>query len=185
MDITVTENKNKYYTEDDLLSLSGRYELVKGELREMAPSGFEHGLITSKLHYLLASHIYSKNLGKLTAAETGFKLSSNPDTVRAADIAFIRKENLDKTKIIKGYGTIIPDLVVEVISPTDIYLDVEEKITDWLTAGVKMVWIINPRKKTVSVYSEPAKGSTLYINDELSGHEVIPDFKCKVSEIFL
>jgi len=137
----VINKSETYLTAEDLFLLSGkgRYELVKGEIREMTPSGLEHGLITSRLHYLL----YTEKAGHLIAAETGFKIFTEPDTVRAPDIAFIKKEKLDK-KIVKGYSSVIPDLVVEVISPSDIYLDVEEKIADWISAGVPLVWVVNP-----------------------------------------
>lgn len=183
---TVLKEEKKIYREEDLLELSarGRYELVKGEIVEMTPSGFEHGLITSKLHYFLSAYVYKKDLGVLTAAETGFKTGSDPDTVRAADIAFLSKEKMEKSSIIKGYSTIIPDLVVEVISPYDIYLDVEEKIAEWLSGGVRAVWVVNPRKKTVKVYKENIT-ETFSVNDELTGDDILPGFKCKVGEIFI
>lgn len=162
-----------------------RYELVKGELRKMSPAGGEHGAIIWNLSGRLAPHIQSNDLGQGFGAETGFKLASDPDTVRAADIAFIRRERLPEEGIPKNFWATAPDLAVEVLSPGDTYSEVAEKVGDWLTAGTRAVWIVDPRRRIVTVYRSLSDVTLLSEDDELDGGEVVPGFRCKVSEIFV
>jgi Uma2 family endonuclease len=173
------------YNDKELMEISGRgrYELVKGVLHEMSPSGKRHGLITSKLHYLLASYVYSKKLGQLTAAETGFKISTNPDTVKAPDIAFISNEKLKEDDNLDGYSMVMPELVVEVNSPYDVYNEIIDKVNDWLQAGVKEVWVVEPKSKTVVIHNIN-KVRILKSYEELTSEAILPEFKCKVWEIF-
>jgi Uma2 family endonuclease len=160
-----------------------RYELVKGELRKMSPSGGEHGAVVWNLSSLLAPHV--NNLGQGFGAETGFKIASDPDTVRAAGIAFVRRERIPETGIPKNFWPLAPDLVVEVVSPGDTYNEVEEKVEEWLAAGVRAVWVCNPNRRGVSVYRSMTDVTRLSEGDELDGGEVVPGFRCKVSEIFV
>ncbi|HEX8721910.1 MAG TPA: Uma2 family endonuclease [Pyrinomonadaceae bacterium] len=162
-----------------------RYELVKGELRRMSPSGTEHGAIVFDLSGLLALHIKADNLGQGFGAETGFKIASDPDTVRAADIAFVRRERIPEAGIPKNFWPLAPDLVVEVVSPGDTYSEVQEKVEDWLGAGVSAVWVVDPRRRAVLVYRSLTDVTRLAEGDELDGGEVVPGFRCRVSEIFV
>jgi Uma2 family endonuclease len=162
-----------------------RYELVRGELRRMSPAGTEHGAIVFNLSGLLAPHLKANNLGQGFGAETGFKLASDPDTVRAADIAFVRRERIPETGIPENFWETFPDLAVEVVSPGDRYAEVEQKIGDWLAAGASAVWIVNPKQKSVAVYRSMTDVTHLSEDDELDGGEVVPGFRCKVSEIFV
>ncbi len=162
-----------------------RYELVKGELRKMSPSGTEHGAIIFNLTILLGQHIKANDLGQGFGAEAGFKLASDPDTVRAADIAFIRRERIPETGIPKNFWATAPDLAVEVVSPGDTYAEVEDKVEDWLDAGTRAVWIVNPKRRSVSVYRSMTDVTRLSEGDELDGGDVVPGFRCKVSEIFV
>ncbi len=175
-------------TADELFEISDdsyRYELVKGELRKMPPAGSEHGVLTLRLAWRLAQHIEQHELGVFFAAETGFRIKIAPDTVRAPDIAFVRKERIPDTGIPAGYWSGAPDFAVEVISPGDTYLEVEEKVRDWITTGTSMVWVVNPRRRTVTVHRS-LKGSTLLTEeDELNGGDVIEGFQCRVAEIFV
>lgn len=142
-------------TADELLRMPDdgyRYELVKGELRGMPPAGGEHGKIALKFGSRLLNYVEANNLGVVFAAETGFKIASNPDTVRAPDAAFVRLDRLPETGLPKGYWPGAPDLAVEVISPGDIYGEVEEKVNEWLDAGTRMVIVANPRNRTLKVY---------------------------------
>ncbi len=161
-----------------------RYELVKGELRRMSPAGTEHGAVVFNLSGLLASHLGANNLGQGFGAETGFKLASDPDTVRAADIAFVRRERIPETGIPDNFWETFPDLAVEVVSPGDRYAAVEEKVSDWLNAGVRAVRIVNPKQRSVAVYRSMRDVTHLSDADELDGGEVVPGFRCKVAEIF-
>ena len=162
-----------------------RYELVKGELRKMSPSGSEHGAIIINISVLLAQHVRSENLGVCFGAETGFKIASDPDTVRAPDVAFIRRERIPESGIPTKFWQGAPDLAVEVLSPGDTRAEVDEKVEDWLQAGARAVWVISPKRRSVSVYGPTTEVTRLSEADELDGGEVVPGFRCKVSEIFV
>src|SRR6266498_2465637 len=142
-------------TADELLALPRgefRYELVNGELKKMSPAGQKHGRITVRLTAPLAKHVRDDQLGQVYAAETGFKLKSNPDTVLAADIAFVGKERLRTLAETESYWPGAPDLAVEVNSPSDTVREVEKKVMQWLGFGVRMVWVVSPKMHTVTVY---------------------------------
>jgi Uma2 family endonuclease len=178
----------QHVTADELFAMPEdgfRYELVKGELRKMSPSGTEHGAIVFNLTILLGQHIRATKIGQGFGAEAGFKLTTNPDTVRAADIAFIRRERIPETGIPKNFWATAPDLAVEVLSPGDTYSEVDEKVEDWLAAGTRAVWIVNPKRRSVTVYRSMTEVTRLSDSDELEGGDVVPGFRCKVSEIFV
>jgi len=162
-----------------------RYELVKGELRQMSPSGSEHGAIIVNITGLLWQHVKSKKLGVCFGAETGFKIESDPDTVRAPDVAFISRERIPESGMTKKFWPGAPDLAVEVLSPGDTRAEVEEKVENWLQTGARAVWVINPKRRSVSVYSATSDVTRLSEADELDGGEVVPGFRCKVAEIFV
>jgi len=161
-----------------------RYELVKGELSKMAPASHEHGRVTVNVTTPLDQHVRANNLGTVYAAETGFKLRSNPDTVRAPDAAFVSRQRLEQVGEVAGYWPGAPDLVVEVISPSDVYTEVEEKVFDWLEAGARMVVVVNPRKRAVMVYRSLTDIVVLTENDTLDGGDVVPGWRMPVKDIF-
>jgi Uma2 family endonuclease len=134
------------------------------------------------LSILLGQHIKSRNLGQMYAAETGFKLESDPDTVMAPDIAFIRRDRVGA--LTQKYRPGAPDLVVEVLSPDDRKSKVEEKTLRWLESGALLVWLVDPKQKTIDVRFADGRHGLLTVEDELSGDDVIPGFHCCVAEIF-
>ena len=144
-------------TADELLRLpkgDNRYELIRGAVeRRWHQQDNEHGLLALEFAAELRNFVKANKLGKVYAAETGFKLTSNPDTVRAPDAAFIRRARLDEVGPVQGYWPGAPDLIVEVISPNDLYTEVSEKVAEWLKAGSSMVVVINPRTKQVLVHA--------------------------------
>jgi Uma2 family endonuclease len=173
-------------TADDLLKMPEdgfRYELVKGELKRMAPAGHEHGRVAVRFTWRLAQHVEANNLGAVYAAETGFLIATNPDTVRAPDVAFVSRKRLEEGKK-EGYWPGAPDLAVEVVSPGDTYSEVEEKATEWLEAGVLMVLALNPRKRTVTVYRSLKEITILNEDANIELGEVVPGFKVAVKDIF-
>jgi Uma2 family endonuclease len=177
----------KPMTADELLNMPDdgfRYELVRGELRKMAPPGEEHGIITVEITLSLGNHVKARHLGKVYAAETGFKLASGPDTVRAPDVAFVSREGLEQQPPTKGYRQGAPDLAVEVLSPGDRYGEVEEKVFDWLDAGTKMVLVVNPDKRTVTVYRSRREIHVLTEDDAVSGADVVPGWSLPLRELF-
>src|SRR5882762_2252306 len=174
-------------TADELLALPRgqyRYELINGELVTMSPAGHTHGKIIIRLTLPLAQHVKQNRLGEVYAAETGFKLKSNPDTVRAPDIAFITRQRVKDVGETKGYWPGAPDLAVEVLSPDDRVSEVEQKVSEWLEAGAKQVWVVSPKLHTVTVYRSTTDISVLAENNTLEGDDVVPGFKMKVIEIF-
>jgi Uma2 family endonuclease len=174
-------------TAEDLLRMPDdgfRYELVRGELRKMAPAGHEHGGIVMNVSTPLDQHVRANDLGRVYAAETGFKLASNPDVVRAPDVAFVSRKRLEETGDTEGYWPGAPDLAVEVISPGDSYTEVEEKVVDWLEAGTHMVAVVNPRKRLITVYRSLSEVAVLTAEDSLDGGDVVPGWRVPVASLF-
>ena len=162
-----------------------RYELVEGELRRMSPAGHNHGRIAMRLAVPLGKFIADNNLGAVYAAETGFKLKSNPDTVRAPDVSFIRRERVEEIGETEGFWMGAPDLAVEVNSPGDRVSEVEEKVQEWLNGGARLVWVVSPKLRVVTVYRSLTDIVTLTEKDTLDGGEVVPGFQFPVAELFL
>ena len=161
-----------------------RRELVGGEVREMAPAGDEHGEIAMIAAGRLWQHVDNRGLGKTYAAETGFILARNPDTVRAPDAAFVRQEVVDDMGPIRGFRPCAPDLVIEVISPGDSYTEVKEKVMEWLEAGCRMVVTIDPRRRVVTVYRTRQDIEILTEEDTLLGGEVVEGWELPVAQLF-
>ena len=177
----------KPMTADELLAMPDDgfcYELVKGELIRMPPPGFGHGVQTIKLTTPLDIHVTAHRLGVVCAAETGFLLAQNPDTVRAPDIAFVRRERIERAGEVKGYWIGAPDLAVEVTSPGDTKREVDNKVAEWLEAGARMVWLVSPKLRTVTVYRSLTNIVVLTEKDTLDGGDVVPGFQIRVAEIF-
>lgn len=170
-------------TADELMNIdddSHRHELIKGELLTMSPPGFPHGTVTMNLSTLLHNHVKAHKLGIL-AAEMGFKLESDPDTVLAPDISFIARERVGIRS--EGYRLRPPDLAVEVLSPSDRKTQVERKTALWLELGAKSVWNVDPRKHMVEVIRADGVRKFFHEADELVD-DTVPGFRVKVSEIF-
>jgi Uma2 family endonuclease len=175
------------FTADDLWRLRNddmRHELVQGELRTMAPAGGEHGAIGIRTAGPLWAFVEQRKLGVVVGSETGFVLARNPDTVRAPDVAFISAARVPSAGIPQKFWPGAPDLAVEVISPGDTLQEVEEKVDEWLAAGTTLVWVINPKRKRVTVYRPPRSVTILEIGEELDGQDVVPGFKCRVADLF-
>ncbi len=175
-------------TADELWQMpndGSRYELVAGELIQMPLSGFLHGTVASNLDRLIGTHTRAYDLGVTCAAETGFRLRQNPDTIRAPDAAFITKERVIAQGGTEKYWPGAPDLAVEVVSPSDRFDEVVEKVQEWLAAGTRLVWVALPRTKTIMVYRSNGQVQVLQEDDELNGENVLPGFVCRVKEIFV
>jgi len=174
-------------TAEELLRMpddGSRYELVKGELRNMVPAGNKHGYLALEIASELRSHVKANNLGRVYAAETGFKLASDPDTVMAPDAAFVSRERLDEVGETSGYWPGAPDLVVEVVSPNDRHSDVVEKALAWLEAGCRMVLVADPERRTVTVYRSLEDIRILTGNDAIEGADVVSGWRLPLADIF-
>ncbi|HEV2761687.1 MAG TPA: Uma2 family endonuclease [Pyrinomonadaceae bacterium] len=174
-------------TAEDLLKLPRgqfRYELTNGELKQMSPAGHTHGRVAMRLAVPLGQYVEEHELGEVYAAETGFQLTSDPDTVRAPDVAFIRQERVDEVGDVKGYWKGAPDLAAEVISPSNTAAEMDDKVERWLTSGTKLLWVVSPKLKTVTVYRSLTDISVLTEKDVLDGEQVVPGFRLPVARLF-
>jgi Uma2 family endonuclease len=160
----------------------GRCELIRGELCRMIPPSFEHGRITIKLTGPVVNHVEAHGLGTVVAAETGFLLAHDPDTVRAPDIAFVRAARGPGPE--RGYFPGAPDLAVEVLSPDDRPGYVREKVAEWLEAGARTVWVVDPRTRTVAVHAPAEDPRVRGESDTLDGGDVLPGFTLAVRDLF-
>jgi Uma2 family endonuclease len=172
-------------TADKLRTLDSRHkrtELVRGRLVVREPAGFRHGVVVMELATIIASHVKTHSLGLVVAAETGFKLASNPDTVRAPDVAFIRADRVPRP-LPKGFPSFPPDLAVEVLSPDDRPADVLEKVSDWLRAGTQLVWVIDAERRLARVYRADGTEVLLDTDGTLKGENVLVGFNCRLSAV--
>ena len=181
-------------TADELLRLPSdrhRYELIEGELRTMTPASPRHGRIANTLAFLLTQHARQHELGVVYAAESGFQLHENPDTVRAADAAFIAGSRIPPEGEPEGYWALAPDLVAEVVSASDSASAVHAKVADWLPfqgpvggAGCRLVWVVYPDTQTVAEYRSLTEIRVLTADQSLEGGDVLPGFVCQVGDLF-
>jgi Uma2 family endonuclease len=174
-------------TADDLLAMPDdgfRYELIDGELRKMAPAGSQHGRITNKIEIDLGRHVEANDIGVVFAAETGFRLRTDPDTVRAPDVAFVAKKRYEQVGDVPGYWPGAPDLAIEVLSPGDNYTEVEEKVFDWLDAGCRLVIVLNPRQRTATAYRSRASIRVHTDRETLDAGDAVPGWSFAVARAF-
>jgi Uma2 family endonuclease len=180
--------QDRLYTADDLWDISHRpgemrrFEVVKGELHDMTPTGGLHGVIALEIGYHILHFVKQHQLGYATSAETGFILAADPYTVRAPDIGFVAKARLSGP-IPQKYFPLAPDLAVEVISPSDTAQDIRERVLDFLKAGTRLVWVVYPESKTVDVY-RPDGVQVVEIDGELDGGDVLPGFQLPLRDVF-
>ena len=177
----------KPVTAEELLEIPNdglRRELVRGEVRAMAPAGYQHGRIAQNIAASLDRFVRDEGAGVVLAAETGFKLSANPDTVRAADVAFVTRGRAEAAGEVTGYWPGAPDLAVEVVSPNDRFAEVEDKVADWLAAGTRMVLIANPRGKTVTVRHSEREALFRSEKETIEGGEVVSGWTLPVADVF-
>jgi Uma2 family endonuclease len=161
-----------------------RYELVRGELHMMSPAGHEHGRVAMRLGSLLEQHVRRHQLGTVYAAETGFLIAREPDTVRAPDVAFVRAQRLAQLPDEDGYLPLAPDLVAEVVSPRDKFSEVEAKALAWLEAGTSLVLVVDPGTRTARVYRTKDNIAVLHEGETVSADDVVPGWEVAVADLF-
>src|SRR5256712_6205925 len=159
-----------------------RTELVRGRLVVHEPPGGKHGNVTANLGARLWTHANLTRAGAVFVGDTVFTLARNPDTVRGPDIAFIRTERLPQP-IPSTYLEFAPDLVVEVLSHHDRPGEVLAKVGDWLDAGARLVWVVDPERRLARVYREDGTEYMLDETDQLLGEDILPGFTCTLASI--
>lgn len=170
-------------TAEELLRLNlqdKRTELVRGVLRVREPAGYQHGDVAATALIVLGTFIREHRLGRVFTAETGFTLARGPDTVRAPDVAFISTARL-LPRDTRGFAELAPDLVVEVLSPDDRPGEVLDKVGDWLNAGCRLVWTIDPVRRSGRVYRADGTMTLLGEHDAFDGEDVLPGFRSELS----
>jgi Uma2 family endonuclease len=157
-------------------------ELVRGRLLVREPPGSWHGRISARLALRVGEYVQRHALGDVFAQDTGFKIASDPDTVRAPDLAFVARDRMDRIAR-RGFAELAPDLVVEVLSPDDRPGEVLAKVADWLDAGTRLVWVIDPERLEARVYRRDGTLSLLDGLASLDGEDVLPRFGCPLRDI--
>lgn len=161
-----------------------RYELVRGELCVMQPTGIEHGRVAAIAAGVLLAHTRRIGGGVALGAETGFVLESDPDTVRAPDAAFISQEHYDRVGPTAKYWPGAPDFAIEVLSPEDRPGKVREKLREWLAAGTIAVVVLDPERRTATVHRAQHEPQVHGLGDTLDLSDAVPDLVVSVAELF-
>ena len=160
-----------------------RYELVDGRVVRMSPAGYRRGVVATRLAVVLTQFVDAGGLGLVTVP-AGFMLATNPDTVREPDVAFVHTARLPEAGLPDGFWPGAPDLAVEIRSPGDRPAEIRDKVRDYLACGVRLVWVVDPRRQTVVAYSPDAPPVLHGPADFLDGADVLPGFSCPVRSLF-
>jgi Uma2 family endonuclease len=160
------------------------FELVRGELVRVTPTGGEHGILAGFLTVELGGFVRAHRLGTIYVAETGFVLSRDPDTVRAPDVSFVSGARSAAERAPRGFVEGPPDLAIEIRSPENTRMELAAKTEDYLAAGARLVWIVEPRSRQVQVHRPNQPAVTLSVGDRLEGGDVVPGFELSISDLF-
>ena len=174
----VTAEELERFPEDE------RYELIRGVLRPMTPVGGPHGVILFRFGSPLWEHVEEHRLGVLYGGDVGVVLERDPDTVLAPDIAFVRGGPSSLQDLTEGFLDLIPDLVVEIASPSETRPELREKVALYRQAGVPNVWLLEPKYRTITLFAADGSETVLTEADVLDGGEVVPGFRLPVAEVF-
>lgn len=184
--MTPTITKPRLLTADDLLRLHGwgvKGELIRGELRATVAAGLKHGEIAMTLGAILLAYVRPRRLGRVFGSDAGVLLERNPDTVREPDVAYVSAERLPLDIAISGYCPVVPDLVVEIVSPSDGAAAADDKAAMWLRYGARAALAVNPETLTISVRRPNGPATVLTVDDTLELGDILPGFGCRVRDI--
>ena len=179
--------QKKLVTADDLLAMPDdgkRYELIRGELIEMPPTSHEHGRVAARFGRRIGNFVEEHDLGHDIAAETGVNIERDPDTMRAPDYGFISYDRMAEPPPSRGFADVIPDLVVEVVSPDDRQPEIDAKTQMWLDAGVRLALVVYPEPQEVYAHHSDGLVVRYGIGDTVVGDPVLLGFTCPVADIF-
>ena len=183
----MTTTKRKLLTAEDLLELHSKGikgELIRGVFCETVSTGIEHGEIAGNFIIGIGVFVKPQRLGRVFGSDSGIRLERGPDTVREPDVGFISAERLPLGTRVTSYSEVVPELVVEVVSPSDTVRGVNDKARMWISFGVILVWVADPDTRTVEVYRQDAPTVTLTEDEVLDGASVLPGFTLPVREVF-
>jgi len=171
-------------TGEALLAMSdiGSCELVEGRIVPMTPPGNEHGIIQALLIWYLQTFVIPRKLGWVTGGEAGVYTHRNPDSVRGMDVAFISYARQPARP--RGYLRVAPELIIEILSPSDRWHNVQEKIEEYFVIGVHRVWIVDPANYTVSIYRAATEFIKLKRYDIVRGEGILAEFSLPLAELF-
>jgi Uma2 family endonuclease len=171
---------------EDLFEMGdiGRAELVEGKLHLMAPTGYEHGISENRVGSMLREYVDRQRIGEVLTGEVGIYTGRSPDTVRGADVLYISNERFAKVQS-ESYLDVAPELIVEIISPSDRWSCTMKKLEEYFNIGVKAVWIVEPKNRTVRVYRSPISVERFAEGDTLACEDVLPGFQCSISALFV
>ena len=161
----------------------GQRELIRGEVVETMPPGGRHGLIALQIGRLLANWADAQQRGRV-GVESGFRLAQDPDTVRAPDVYFISQDRIAAAPAPDSFWSVPPDLAVEVVSPGDAAEDILDKVHDFLNAGTSVVWVVYPKSQTVVAHIADGSSRAFTRDMLLSQPDLLPDFSCRVGDLF-
>ena len=188
MKTAIQSSPTTLLTAEDLLRLDAqgvRGELVRGVFCEMTPAGDAHSVIAFRLGLAVGKFVEENRLGTAFAADYGIQLEHDPDTVRAPDFAFTSYQRRPRGSATEKYGQWVPELVAEVVSPSDRRSDVDAKARMWVSYGVLLVWVVFPKARTVEVYrADVDTAETLTEADSLDGGSVLLGFAYPLSSLF-
>jgi Uma2 family endonuclease len=182
----MTMATTRLVTAEELMAMGedARYELLDGELVEMAPASSDHGVIAYRLATRVDRFEPSRELVEGVTAEAGFVLRRDPDVLVAPDIAFVRRQRVPPAGRRSGAFEFAPDIAVEIISPSDRPTRIARKVSRYLQAGTELVWLVDPRARTVTVHQRERAARVLAEHELLDGGDVIPGFQVRVGELF-
>jgi Uma2 family endonuclease len=158
-------------------------ELIRGRLVVRELPNTHHGAVAGDLAFELGAFVRRTELGQVFPQDTGFKIESDPDTVRGPGVAFVKKGRLDRIPT-EGYAELAPDLIVEVLSPGDRAGEVLAKVGDFLAAGTQLVWVVDPRRREARVFRPDGSVAVIDEEGQLDGEDVLPGFTCRLSAVF-
>ena len=162
----------------------GKSELVRGEVRLTPPPGAPHGKAIANLVFALTADVKERRLGEVFGDSVGYELIRFPHTVRVPDASFVRADRIPSDGVRPGLFKFPPDLAIEVISPSETASSLEEKIRDYATSGTRLIWIVDPMRRTILTIPDDTPVSWLAEADTLDGGSVIPGFACPVADVF-
>jgi Uma2 family endonuclease len=182
-----TVSTQSTYIPKDLLTMPNGdfYELLDGQLVERKVSVLS-SLVAGLIYRLLSNHCFAEGLGWVFPEGTSFQCFSGfPNRVRRSDTSFVAMDRLTAEQVsAEGHCSVVPDLAVEVLSPNDTAYEVDEKLQQWLDAGVRCVWVVNTQQRTVAIHHAQGIRAILRENDELTGEDIVPGFRCRVGDFF-